>query len=300
MLRYAEAAFHDLEDERARAMKHECRARGIVPLGLHPVEITTDVTLMHGINCIRVGDLGARARVPAKPFRYGDSYRVEPESSDSLMVGINGRVAGLIHFRRSARPEAASVLRRLRIKRNLQVGVVSEQPLPAMGRLAASLGADFQLGGQSPYDRTRFLEHCRRRGFKVAYVGDCSTDPRTAAEAHVAISLLGNGISESYDDAAPIWLLQPRLSKLVELWDMARDSPAATESGAWLRPGPESPLRGGRFVWGFTSLASVVVTNLGTYGVHSRTAASIRSLERQLARSLDPWPFLSQEQRDRP
>jgi hypothetical protein len=41
----------------------------------------------------------------------------------------------------------------------------------------------------------------------------------------------------------------------------------------------------GAFVWGFTSLASVVVTNLGTYCVYSRTAASIRSLEHQIARS---------------
>ena len=43
------------------------------------------------------------------------------------MVGINGQVAGLIHFRRSDRLEAAATLRRLRSKRNLQVGIISEQ-----------------------------------------------------------------------------------------------------------------------------------------------------------------------------
>ena len=148
VLRYAAAAFHDLEDERASAMNSACRARGIPPFGLHPTEIATDVTLMHGEDCIRVGDLGARARVPERPLGYGDPYRTEPESSDSLMVGINGRIAGLIHFRRSARPEAASVLRRLRIKRNLQVGILSGQPPLTLGPLAATLGADFQISGQ--------------------------------------------------------------------------------------------------------------------------------------------------------
>ena len=42
----------------------------------------------------------------------------------------------------------------------------------------------------------------------------------------------------------------------------------------------------GAFTWGFTSLASVAVTNLGTYGLYLRTATSIRSLERQIFRSL--------------
>ena len=43
------------------------------------------------------------------------------------MIGINGQVAGLIHFHRSDQLEATVTLRRLRSKRNLQVGVVSEQ-----------------------------------------------------------------------------------------------------------------------------------------------------------------------------
>jgi cation transport ATPase len=295
VLRYAAAAFHDLDDERAAAMRSACRARGIASLGLQPIEVANDVTLLHGKDRIKVGDLGSRARLPSNPRNHGDSCETEPEPPDSLMVGINGRVAGLIHFRRSARLEAASVLRRLRIKRNLQVGIVSEQPHPTLSPVAASLGTDFQVGSQSPEERIRFLQHCRERGFKVAYVGDCSADPRTAAEVHVAISLVGDGINNVDHESAPIWLLQPRLGKLVELWDIAHIQQRRLRVAHGYALIPNLVCVAGAFVWGFTSIASVVVTNLGTYGVYSRTAASIRSLERQISRSLNPWPSLSRE-----
>ena len=46
-------------------------------------------------------------------------------------------------------------------------------------------------------------------------------DPRIIAEAHVAISLVANGTNNLDDDPAPICLLQPRIFKLGELWDIA-------------------------------------------------------------------------------
>jgi hypothetical protein len=128
-----------------------------------------DLTLLHGNDCIKVGDLGPRARGQAKEHEHNGLDRNQAIAPNSLMVGINGRVAGLIHFRRSERPEAAAALLRLRSRPNLTC---------------------------------------------VA----------------------------------------------------------------------------GAFAWGFTSLASVLVTNLGTYSVYSRTAASIRNLERQIARSPERRP----------
>jgi Cu2+-exporting ATPase len=208
------------------------------------------------------------------------------------MVGINGRVSGLIHFRHSTRLEAASTLRRLRSKRNLQVGIVSEQPHSTLTPLAA-VGADFHISSQSPDDRVRFLQYCRRRGLKVAYVGDCRIDPHIAAEVHIAISLTGDEINEIDHDPAPIRLLQPRLTKLGELWDIAHIHQHRLKVAHGYALIPNLFCVAGAFVWGFTSLASVVVTNLGTYSVYSRTATSIRSLERQISRSFNPRPFFA-------
>jgi len=291
LLRYAAAAFHDLADERAAALRTACLDHGVTPLGLQPIEFSTDVTLVHGNDRIKVGDLGPRARETSMPHDQNAPCWTESEPPDSLMVGINGRVAGLIHFRHSARLEAASTLQRLRSKRNLRVGILSEQPHVALTPLAAPLGVDFHIGSQSPDDRVRFLQYCRRRGVKVAYVGDCRIDPRIAAEAHVAISLLEGEINEMDHDPAPIWLLQPRLTKLGELWDIAHIHQRRLKVAHGYALIPNLFCVAGAFAWGFTSLATAVVTNLGTYSVYSRTAASIRSLERQISRSFNPRPF---------
>ena len=283
LLRYAAAAFHDLDDERAAALRYSCRDRGIASLDVQPVEFATDVTLLVGSDCIKVGDLGSRARGTSKPHDPGDSRQTEPNSVNSLMVGINGRVAGLIHFRRSARLAATSTLQRLRSKRNVQIGIVSDQSHSTLPQLTAALGVDFHVGVQSPDDRIRLLQYCRQQGFKVAYVGDCRIDPRTVAEAHVAISLVQDGIGDLDNDPAPIRFLLPRLSKLNQLWDIASIHQRRLQVAQRYAMIPNLLCVAGAFVWGFTSLASVVVTNLGTYSVYRRTAASIRSLERQVS-----------------
>jgi cation transport ATPase len=296
LLRYAAAAFHDLDDERAHVLLGECNARGIALLGLRPSDFANDVTLLDGNDRIKVGDLGPRARGPSKPRQQADPPgRTKREPPDSLMVGINGRVAGLIHFRRSDRLEAASALDRLRSKRNLQVGIVSESPTPTLAPLATSLGADFHLGGQSADDRIRFLRTCRSRGFKVAYLSDCRADPRIAAEAHIAISLVVDGITDldMDHDPAPVWLLQPRLAKLSELWDIAHIHRQRLKVAHRYALIPNVLCVAGALVWGFTSLGSVAVTNLATYSIYSRTSDSIRSLERQISRSSSPRQFLS-------
>ena len=135
LLRYATTAFHDLDDERTVALRSACRTRNIALLDLQPTEFTTDLTLLQGNNRIKVGDLGtrARSRSRSKPSDQVSPSETKPDAPDSLMVGINGQVAGLIHFRRSDRLLAASALRRLRSKHNLWVGIISERSHSKLG-----------------------------------------------------------------------------------------------------------------------------------------------------------------------
>ena len=86
LLRFADAAFRQLDDERSDVLRRRCRERGIEALVLQPVEFTTDVTLMHGKDCIKVGDLGPR---PSRSLKVTGSDNAEVErlnSADSLMV----------------------------------------------------------------------------------------------------------------------------------------------------------------------------------------------------------------------
>ena len=282
LLRYSATAFHNLDDERSGALARACCARGITRLDLQPVEFGTDLTLVQGNNRIKVGDLGARGRGQSKSPDQNSPGRNKLDIPDSLMIGINGQVAGLIHFRRSANLEATSTLRRFRSKRNLRIGIISEQPQPG----PTLLGADFQIGGLAPDARIRLLKDCRRRGIKVAYVGNGRIDPRTVAEAHVAISLFESGTDYRDNDPAPIGLLQPRITKLGELWDIANIHRRRLRVAHGYALIPNLACVAGAFIWGFTSLAVVMVTNIGTYCVYSRTSASIRSLEHQIAESL--------------
>jgi cation transport ATPase len=288
LLRYAATAFHELDDERAVALASECETRMISLLDLEPAEFATDLTLLHGNNRIKVGDLGGRARNDLSPNSTGklSPYETGPNMPDSLMVGINGQVAGLIHFRRSDRLEAAATLRRLHSKRNLEIGIITEDQ-SQRGRESsnASLGVDFHVDCLSADDRIRFLRNCRNRGFKVAYVGGHEIDPRVMAEAHVAISLVGSETSNLDHFSAPICVLQPRMTKLAELWDIASIHRRRLRVAHGYALIPNLACIAGAFAWGFTSLASVVVTNLGTYCVYARTTASIRSLEHQITRS---------------
>ena len=294
LLRYACAAFHDLDDERAIVLRDACNTRGIELADLRPSDFATDITLLDGSDHIKVGALGTRAHDSSKARRQDEPVSAKPALADSLMVGINGRVAGLIHFRRSDRFEAASALRRLCAKRNLQFGLVSEAPDSALPTLAAVLGADFHLGGHSIDDRVYFLRSCRHRGFKVAYIGEGHIDSRLAAEAHVAISLLANGISDLDENHAAISMLQPQVTKLGELWDIAQIHQQRLKVAYRYALIPNLLCVAGAFVWGFTSLTSVVVTNLATYGIYTRTAGSIRSLERQISRASSHRHFLAQ------
>jgi cation transport ATPase len=294
LLRFADAAFRDLDDERAVVLRSRCRERGINALGVRPLEFATDVTLMHGNDCIKVGELGARPNKAFKANCSGNSDGEKLKSAGSLMVGINDRLAGLIHFRRSGRLEAASTLKRLRSKRSVQVGIISGQSNRTFAAVATSLGVDFHTGNLTPDDRIRLLKDYRERGFKVAYVGDCRLDPRIAAEAQVAISLV-DGTDSLDRDPAAIHLLQPRLLKLGERWDIARIHQRRLKMAYGCALIPNLLCVAGAFMWGFTSPASVAVTNLGTYSLYLRTLNSIRSLESQVFRSLNMCSELSRE-----
>jgi cation transport ATPase len=285
ILRYAWAAYRDLHDERAIALRDACNSRDISIRGLQPREFDTDITLFDGASRVKVGALGSRSRDFSKPRPTPDRKNGQPTVPDSLMVGINGRVAGLIHFRRSNRLQAASSLHRLCAKRKLQFGIVSDASDSKVNKLATMLGADFHLAGHSVDDRLELLRACRYRGFKVAYIGTEAIDPRIIAESHVAISLLENGFNGLEGDQAPIAILRPQITRLTELWDIAHIHQQRLKVAHRYALVPNLLCIAGAFVWGFTSLTSVIVTNLATYGIYRRTASSIRNLERQIARA---------------
>ena len=114
----------------------------ITLLDLQPTDFATDLTLLHGSNLIKVGDFGrhARSHSDLKSADVTSQDCINLDLPDSLMVGINGQLGGLVHFRRSDRFEAVATLRRLRAKRNILIGIISQEPQLVRDSLAVSLG----------------------------------------------------------------------------------------------------------------------------------------------------------------
>ncbi|MGO9601578.1 MAG: hypothetical protein ACLP7Q_26670 [Isosphaeraceae bacterium] len=285
ILRYAASALRDLDDQRVVALRSACRSRRIALLDRIPTEYGTDVTMIHKSQVIKVGNLGGQG--PSAKKRGDGHDSVLAPVIDSLMVGINGQIAGLIDFRAGTRPLAASALRELRARTRqpLAIGLVSESNGPQVGQLAAALGVDFHEGNISPANLVQLVRGCRKRGLKVAFAGNCLTKTRAAREADVAISLDPGGLENLDRNPAAILLLEPDLARLGTLYEVAqihRQRILAAQGSAWI---PNLLCVGGAFFFGFTSLATVAITNIGTYSTYARTTASIRSLERQFARA---------------
>ena len=285
VLRYAASALRDLDDERTAPLRAECLSRRIALLDRIPADFGTDVTLHHRGQVIKVGNLGGQG--PAVQESASARGELATRSIDSLMVGINGQIAGLVDFRPSSRLRAATALQELRnrSRQPLAIGLVSNRHDSQIRHHAAALGVDFQYGGLSTGDLAQLIRGCQRRGLKVAYVGECLKRARAAREADVAISLDHDGLEELERNPASILLLQPDLSRLGVLSEVSRvhrNRILSAEGGAFL---PNLFCVAGAFFLGFSSLTTVLITNLGTGSTYARTASRIRRLKRRLARS---------------
>ncbi len=242
--------------------------------------------MYHQQQVIKVGNLGGQGPGASQAAPYRGHGRQETRHIDSLMVGVNGQIAGLIDFRLSSRLAAATVLQELRAKSKhpLAVGLISETSEHRIRDLATALGTDFYHGGLATDDLAKLIRGCRKRGLKVAFAGECLLRSRAAREADVAISLDADGLENLDRNPARIVLLQPDLARLGVLYEVTqihRRRLLAAQGSAWI---PNLFCVGGAFFLGFSSLTSVAITNLGTYTTYARTSAAIRGLEQQLAR----------------
>ena len=263
ILRYAASAYRHLDDARSPALREACRARSVHLLDLAPVDLNGGVTLRHGARTVRVREqsLGRGAEGP-------------------LLVEVDGAAVGIVSFRKGTRLEAAGVVRRLREAGLGRFALVSTAP--GRGRAAGrgALGVNQLRGELGPDGKAAFLRACRARGLKTAFVGDCLRNAVAASEAHVAVALAGDADPETEPGAAAVQLLCDRLDRLEVLWETARSRAGHARLDQAIVVGPNLACVAGAFLFGFSGLTAVALSNLGTYGVYSRATGSLRVLGR--------------------
>lgn len=260
LLRIAASAFRHLADDRVAALESACRSRRAHLLDLPPVGFDPGVTVVHGKRrvCVREHD----------PAAVG---------SGPLLVEVDGAPVGVIRFARTTRPEAAAALRRLRDVAPVPVALVSGRPEAEVAPLASRLGVPIYKSDLEPGDTERFLRACREQGVKTAFVGRCHRRPDLAAVAHVAISLADDADVDS--DPAAVSLLRARLGTLPDLWEAARAHEGEVRDAQKIVLVPNMLCVVGAFLFGFTSLTSVMISNLGTFGLYRRAVGPLRGLE---------------------
>jgi cation transport ATPase len=187
--------------------------------------------------------------------------------SPGLEVSADGRPIGRIAFGRSSVPLAAESIRELRQHGPPAIGLDSDRPGAGAGRLAAALDMDFHVGGLSSDAKAFAVRSFRERRLKVAYVGDRRREPDAARVAYVAISM-DDAVDPAHDPAL-VLVLRTDLDWAAGLRDWSRSHGARlrTIHGAVLVP--NLLCIAGAFFLGFTSLAAVVLTHLGTLAVFS-------------------------------
>jgi len=257
-----------LGGERGPALAAASQARNLPLLNLQPVDLNGGIAVRYGRRFVRLRDLD------------------EGSDDGPVSIEIDGRQVATIGFRASNDLAAARHIERLRRDRGLRVILATQRAEPDAALLARALGADDYQSGLANGSLTEYLRQCRAHGRRIAVVG---ADRRRALDAHdslveadalahVTIGLVDDGDLEACQ--APITLLEPSLSRLVDVWDIAKARSARTREAQRLTLVPNVLCVAGAFFLGFTSLAAVIVSNLGTFGSFSVAAEQLRRSHR--------------------
>ena len=260
-LRCAATAFQHLADARSAALVAACEIHGLAALGT--------ITEYHD-GAFVVGLDGRDFTV------IGTSESVL--TPVSLVITDGERVVARIDFRRASRPYAAAAIAQLRSEARLSVGLVTGRSNDEARGVAETLGVGHVRAGLSPEAKLELLHSYRARGRKVALVADGRSQPELANAAYVALSTAGD--IESKVDPSSIVLMSGDVTRVGWLREFARSHVERVHAvhGATLIP--NLLCVAGAFFLGFTSMSSVLITNLGTLGVYARLPQRIRRRSR--------------------
>ena len=150
--------------------------------------------------------VGSEGWLEAHGYDVTDSVRtLEPElgaGRATILVGVDGTLAGAIVVADKLRPGAADLARQLHDAGVEHVALVSGDRAEVAREVAASIGIDEVYAEQNPEDKLRVVESARERfAGTVVMVGDGINDAPALALADVGIAMAGAGATVSSETA---------------------------------------------------------------------------------------------------
>ncbi|HEX7049116.1 MAG TPA: heavy metal translocating P-type ATPase [Longimicrobiales bacterium] len=192
VLRLAAAAEADSEHVMARAIVDEAERRGI---GIPQAEAFEAIP-GRGVRArvegreVRIGRpaLVAELEVPADPELERAAKEAAHEGRSVVHVVINGRHAAIFALADRIRPESYDAVRRLE-DQGVRVAMLTGDGEDVARAVATELGIDEFFARVLPEDKSRRIEELRRRGLRVAMVGDGVNDAPALLAADVGIAI---------------------------------------------------------------------------------------------------------------
>ena len=183
----------------------------------------------------RIG-LGLEARVRGKRIHIGNPRMmretgIDPSAaelpraqlaargSSSVLIAVDGVLAGVIGYADAPRPESGRVVAALKANGRRHVVLLSGDARAPVDAIAKLVGVDEAIADVLPEDKAEVVRRLKREGKKVAMVGDGINDAPALAVADVGISLHGG--TDVALETADVVLLEGGLERLPVVFDIA-------------------------------------------------------------------------------
>jgi Cu+-exporting ATPase len=116
-----------------------------------------------------------------------------------VLVGVDGKLAGLLDLADTVRPDAAAALAELR-QEGLRIVMLTGDGHAAAQAMAKQLGIAEVVAGVSPQEKGEAIKRLRGEGRIVAMAGDGINDAAALAEANVGLAM-GDGTEVAIESA---------------------------------------------------------------------------------------------------
>ena len=225
LLRVAAAAERYSEHPLGAAIRRAAVARGIETDGLDVHDVTAHTA--RGIEArvdgtmVRVGsrDLVLGGEVPPKVEERLAS--LEEAGQTAVLVGIDGRLAGMIALADAPRPEAPAAIRAIKDAGIRETIMLTGDRQAVADGIARQLGVDGVEAELLPDQKVRAVENLLSRYGTVGMVGDGINDAPALARATVGIAMGAAGTDAALE-TADIALMGDDLGKIADTMRLSR------------------------------------------------------------------------------
>lgn len=151
-----------------------------------------------------------------------DLQRHHAAGCSTLLVSVDGELAGALPYADELRPEMGAVIAELRARRIREIAMITGDNVAVARAVARQLRLDRYFAGVLPEDKVELVEQIRASGRTVAMVGDGVNDAAALARADVGIAVR-NG-TDLTRHVAQVVLMQESMWKLVTAFDAAHSA----------------------------------------------------------------------------